>query len=101
MRKSELYARYHTFNQDIQEIDMYEFHEHLIAENIDLISHEIDGSTEIFTIRLDGCTYMWYASHWNVGWEGDIDSDSFYCKMETMTAQEREELMELFTSNAF
>ena len=44
---------------------------------------------------------MKYASHWNVGWEGDIDGDQFYCKMKTMTEAERQEMMEFFTSDAF
>ena len=101
MKKSELYARYNMFNQDIQEIDMLEFYEHFTHDNKEFISFEEDGSTAITTIKLDGCSYIRYNSHWSVGWQGDIDSDSFYCKLETMTKAERNELQALFTSDAF
>jgi hypothetical protein len=101
MKKSELYARYDMFNHDIEEIDKSEFHEHFVLKNKEFISHEDEGSTNITIIQLDGCKYMKYASHWNVGWQGDIDGDQFYCKMKTMTEVEREELMQLFTSDAF
>lgn len=101
MRKSELYARYDMFNRDIEEIDISEFHEHFVKENKEFISFEDEGSTNITTIQLDGCKYMKYASHWNVGWEGDIDGDQFYCKMKTMTEAERQEMREFFTSDAF
>lgn len=101
MRKSELYARYDMFNQDIEEIDMSEFHEHFVQENKEFISFVDQDSTNITTIKLDGCKYMKYASHWNVGWQGDIDGDVFYCKMKTMTEKETEELRQLLTSDAF
>lgn len=96
MRKSELYARYHMFNQDIQEIDMLEFLEHFVPDNKEFISFEEDGSTYITTIRLEGCDYMHYSSHWKVGWQGDVDCDSFYCKQRTLTHKELEELCQLF-----
>lgn len=101
MRKSELYARYHFFNQDIQEIDMLEFLLQLVPENRELISSEEDGSTYITTIKLDGCSYMRFDSHWNVGWQGDINSDSFFCKLETISKAQLEDLRQLFTSDAF
>ena len=101
MRKSELYARYNMFNQDIQEIDMLEFYEHFTQENKECISYDEDGSTNVTTIRLDGCDYMKYASHWNVGWQGDIDCDSFYCKLKTISKAELVELETLFTSDMY
>ena len=101
MKKSELYARYDTFNRDIEEIDRSEFYEHFTGKNKEFISHEDEGNTHIITIQLDGYKYMNYASHWNVGWQGEVDGDQFFCKMKTMTEAEREELMQLFTSDAF
>jgi hypothetical protein len=101
MKKSELYAKYDTFNRDIEEIDMIEFYENFVPENKEFITFDDNGSTHVTTIQLDGCKYMKYASHWNVGWQGDIDGDEFYCKMNTMTEVEREELRQLFTSDAF
>lgn len=101
MRKSELYARYNMFNKDIQEIDMLEYYEHFVPENKEFISFEEDGSTCVTTIRLDGCDYIKFESHWNVGWQGDIDCDSFYCKLKTISKAEMIELEALFTSDAF
>ena len=101
MKKSELYARYDMFNYDIEEIDMLEFYQNFSKENKEFITSENYGCTNVTTIRLDGCKYMKYASHWNVGWQGDIDGDEFYCKMKTMTEAESEELRQLFTSDAF
>ena len=101
MKKSELYARYNMFNQDIQEIDMLEYYEHFVPDNKELISFEEDGSTCVTTIRLDGCSYMRYNSHWSVGWQGDVDSDSFYCKLETITKAEMLKYEELFASDMY
>ena len=60
MKKSELYARYNHWNQDIQEIDMLEFLEHFVPDNKEFISFEEDGSTYITTIRLWGKTILIY-----------------------------------------
>lgn len=97
MRKSELYARYYHFNKDIIEVTPEEFFSHFIQDNKDKISHFTDGSTDCYTICLDGVDYMKFSSHWNVGWEGDVDCDEFLCKIERMTAAEREELMKIFS----
>lgn len=101
MRKSELYARYIFFNKDIEEITPQEFASYFIPENKDKVIYDTDGSSECYTVRTDGCDYIRVGSHWNVGWEGDVDMDSFFCKIQTMSQAEREELRELFTSNSF
>jgi hypothetical protein len=44
---------------------------------------------------------MKYASYWNVGWQGDIDCDSFYCKLKTISKAELVELEALFTSDMY
>ena len=81
MRKSELYARYHHFREDLIEIDAKEFNTHLIMDNKDKTFSYEDGSTYVMHIRLDGWDYYSFGSMWNVGWQGDVDSDSFYCKI--------------------
>lgn len=96
MRKSELYARYHNFRSDIIEISPEEFNQHIIQENKEHITSYEDGSTYVITIRLDGCDYISYASHWNVGWQGDIDGDNFYCKKRTLSQAELEDLSKIF-----
>jgi hypothetical protein len=65
MKKSELYARYNHWNQELIEIDANEFNNS-------------------------------FGSHWSVGWQGDIDSDQFYCKIKRLTMAEIEELASIF-----
>jgi hypothetical protein len=101
MKKSELYARYHNFNSNLIEITRDEFFEHFTQENIDIIDDAIDGSTYTTTVRTDGWNYVMTCSHWNVGWQGDVDCDTFYCKIETVTKAEMEEMRQLFCSEAF
>ena len=98
MRKSELYAKYYHFNQDLIEVSSEEFYTHLVESNRDKISHQEHGSTDCITICLDGVDYMQFSSHWNVGWQGDVDCDQFFCKRETMTKAEREEWSKIFSS---
>jgi hypothetical protein len=98
MKKSELYARYYHFNKEIIEVTPEEFYAHFIPENKDKVSHFEDGSTSCYTIRLDGVDYMQFSSHWNVGWQGDVDCDQFFCKKVTVTAAEMEELSKIFSS---
>jgi hypothetical protein len=96
MRKSELYANYYHFNQKITEVTPEEFHAHF-PDNKDKVSYFEDGSTCCYTIRLDGVDYMQFSSYWNVGWQGDVDCDQFFCKKETITAAEMEELSKIFS----
>lgn len=107
MKKSELYARYDNFNKDIVEIPSHEYYELLndaivnCDNNISTIDAHNDGNTYIQTIHTDGMDYMMYSCTWNVGWQGDVDCDVFYCKKKTMSKVEREDLMKLFCSDAF
>lgn len=108
MKKSELYAKYDNFNNgDIIEIPSHEYYELLNNaivnndNNISTIDAHIDGSTYIQTIHTDGMDYMMYSCTWNVGWQGDVDCDTFFCKKKTMSKVEREDLMKLFCSDAF
>jgi len=96
MRKSELYARYNNFRADIQEIESDVFYKELhLGEDRTIDSH-VDGSTEIVEIRMDGVTYISYSSWWHVGWQGDIDSDQFYCIKKGVSKAEMEELSKIF-----
>lgn len=96
MRKSELYARYHHWNEELIPIDAQEFDLNMIIENKDKITSEEDGSTYVIRIRLDGWEYYSFSSHWSVGWQGDFDSDQYFCKIKTMTHAEMEELVAIF-----
>lgn len=97
MKKSELYAKYHHWRDELIEIDAQEFNIHLIMDNKDKITSEEDGSTFVTLIRLEGWDYYSFSSHWNVGWQGDIDSDQYYCKIKTLTMAELEEMAALFS----
>jgi hypothetical protein len=96
MKRSELYARYHHWRDELIEIDDTEFNINMVMDNKDKISSEEDGSTYVICIRLEGWDYYSFSSHWNVGWQGDIDSDQFYCKIKTFTMAEIEELAAIF-----
>ena len=101
MRKSELYARYHHFNEDIEEISPVEYFFQLknyMDRGIAPGGHsdQVDGSTYWSAIHTDGMDYMAFNSSWNVGWQGDIDSDQYFCKRKTLSKKEREEIQALF-----
>jgi hypothetical protein len=99
MKKSELYARYNHWRDELIEIDAQEFNLNMIIENKDRISSEEDGSTYVIRIELDGWDYYSFSSHWSVGWHGDIDSDQYFCKIKTLTMAEMKEMEELFTKS--
>lgn len=102
MRKSELYARYDNFRKEMDEILPEEFYEQLheaTKENYN--NYECNGDTSVQEIKTDGYTYMMYSSMWNVGWQGDKDSDHFWCKVKTTTKAEREEMERLFSSGIY
>jgi len=102
VKKSELYTRYQNFNKDIVEISQSEFFEHLTPNTPkDTVEYMKDGSTECITVRTDGWDYLQVSSHWNVGWHGDIDGDVFYCKIQTTTKAEREEIRKMFYEDIF
>jgi len=102
MNKAELYARYELFGQEIQEIDHKEFYQHYTEENREnILSTKETESTYSTLIRLDGCDYYMFSSTYNVGWQGDVDCDTFFCKKETITRAEMLEMEKLFTSDVF
>lgn len=93
MRKSELYARYDNWNQELIEIDQKEFNEHMTIENERLIDQYEDRGTYVINIKTDGWYYYSYSSSWRVSSDfGDLDSDQFFCKIKIMTWAEIEEL---------
>jgi hypothetical protein len=96
MKKSELYARYHHWQNELIEIDDKEFNVNMVADNKDNMSFKDDGSTYVIRIRLEGWDYYSFSSMWQVGWQGDVDCDNFYCKIKTITHAEMEEIALLF-----
>ena len=99
MRKSELFARYDNFGKDIIEISKEEFLEQLnIADKENSSWVQGDSNTECFIIRTDGMDYMQYSSLFSVGWQGDKDCDQFFCKIQTITKKEMEEISAIFNN---
>lgn len=96
MKKSELFARYDLFGKEVIEITEQEFYQKL-QDNKESTNIYESGSTEYWVVKTDGADYMQYSSMWNVGWQGDVDSDQFYCKVETLTKAEVERLTKIFT----
>lgn len=98
MKKSELFAKYDNFGKDVIEISREEFFNQLsIADKDDASWIERDSNTECFLIRTDGMDYMQYSSLFSVGWQGDKDSDQFFCKIKTSTKKEIQELSLIFS----
>jgi len=96
MRKSELYARYQNFRNDMEEISAEDFYTQLRNASKEDVSHNVYGSTETMEVRTDGARYISYSSLWNVGWQGDVDSDQFYCVIHGITKAEMEEMSKIF-----
>jgi hypothetical protein len=96
MKKSELYARYQEFNNTITEISAEEFMEVLTISTKDDLRQHQDGATHVTEIKTDGMSYFHYTSHWHVGWQGDVDIDQFFCKKETVSKAEMEEMRKLW-----
>jgi len=96
MKKSELYARYDNFRDELKEIPREEFYNQLTIASIDDVRHWESGSTSCVEIRTDGATYKQYSSSWNVGWQGDIDADEFFCVIPCLTKAEIEQIASIF-----
>lgn len=96
MKRSELYARYMEFNNDIKEIPREEFFNAFAIAEPEDVTHHSDDSTDWIEIRTDGVTYMMFTSHWQVGWQGDVDCDTFFCKKKTISKAEMEEISKIF-----
>lgn len=93
MRKSEHFAKYFNFKSDLIEVTEQEFYANF---NKDTYSVHNMGDTCEQSYRIDGARYMLYSSIFNVGWQGDVDSDQFFCKVETYTQAEIEDLAKIF-----
>jgi len=97
MKKSELYARYTEYGNDLVEIPREEFFDALTIAEPENIRHGSNGTDAGWTeIHTDGVTYMQFTSHWQVGWQGDVDCDTFFCKKKTITKAEMEEISKIF-----
>ena len=101
MNKAELYARYDNYGSTLEEISSKDYFTQYSEANRDKIRYNYNGSVEQYEIVLDGVTYMWYSCIHNVGWQGDVESHSFFCKKNTVSKAEMLEMEKLFTSNAF
>jgi hypothetical protein len=96
MRKSELYARYDHFKTDIIEIPEEEFYQ-MLSDNKESTDVYHYGSTECWIVKTDGADYHKYSSWWHEGWQGDVDSDQFYCKIKKLTRAEMDEISKIFS----
>jgi len=100
MNKAELYARYWLHREEIVSIDRDEFLLELNnAASKDDSAYKFysaDTSTEMCIVETDGMTYYQFSSLYNVGWQGDVDCDQFYCKVGKCTKAEMEEIRRMF-----
>ena len=99
MKKSELYAKYMHFGNDVIEITPLEFRNLLddcVVNGDKNHSFESDGSTEYLVIHTDGCDYYQYSSMFMVN--GEYDFDQFFCKVNRITKAQMKEIQDLFTS---
>lgn len=98
MNRSELFANYDNFGKDITTVSYEEFYSLL---NKNTFRNYEDGNTGIQKYSIEGYDYFLYGTTYNVGWQGDVDCDSYYCKIKTMTQAERDELYNLCKSPGF
>ena len=96
MNKAELYARYENYGADLQEIPSEEYLTNHSEENRDKIRYSYTGNVECYEIVLDGVIYMWYSCTHSVGWQGDVEGHSFFCKKKTITKAEMDEMEKMF-----
>jgi|LakMenE18May11ns_1017448.scaffolds.fasta_scaffold7632530_1 hypothetical protein len=96
MNKAELYARYENYGVELIPVSEAEYFLHHSQENKEKIRHHGE-QVECFQVILDGVTYMWYSCMHNVGWQGDVEGHSFYCKKITITNAEMEKLAKIFS----
>jgi len=93
MRKSEYFARYYNFNTELIEVTKEEFYLNFNKETYSV--HDI-GDTCQQSYNIDGARYILYSSVFKVGWQGDVDSDQFFCKVKTLTQAEMEDMAKIF-----
>lgn len=99
MNRAELFANYDNFGREITTVSQEEFYSNLVLESYR--HRTIDSRTEEQYYSIDGYDYMFYSTAYNVGWEGDMDCDQYFCKVKTMTQVERDDLRKLLTSPGF
>jgi hypothetical protein len=98
MNRSELFANYDNFDIEITTVSHEEFYSNF---NMDTYQNYSNGNTYIQKYAIDGYDYYVYSTAYNVGWEGDMDCDQYFCKVKTMTQVERDDLRKLLTSPGF
>jgi len=101
MKKSEYLARYWFFKEDIVPIEPLEFYE-TMKENIvglDVRNYHPTEQSEAMEFSIDGWDYYSFGAHWNEGWMGDVNCDSFKFKIARATAQERLDMINMFSKN--
>jgi len=104
MNKAELYARYDNYGCTIEEISNKEYFDvhnawnpALRAPHEDKIKHHYNGRVEQYEVRTDDAIYMWYSCLHSVGWQGDVEAHSFFCKKKIVTQAEIEKMILEFT----
>ena len=94
MNRSELFANYDNFGEEITKISQEEFYSNF---NKDTYYNYSNGNTCIQKYAIDGYEYCIYSTVYNVGWQGDMDSDRYICKVKTLTKAEIEHYSSIFT----
>jgi hypothetical protein len=97
MKKSELIARYRHFGEDLVAIDNLEFFRVLADNDVKQGFDKIDLESDCTRFSIDGYDYYCYSSCYKVGWQGDMNADSFFFKIRVCTALERESIKQIFS----
>jgi hypothetical protein len=98
MNRSELFANYDNFGKEITTVSQEEFYSNF---NKDTYYNCSNGNTCIQKYAIDGYDYYVYSTVYNVGWEGDMDADQYFCKVKTLTKAEIDDLHKLCMSPGF
>jgi hypothetical protein len=92
--RSELLATYDNYGKELIVIDSKEYYANLNAKTYNEYTM---GCSDVQRYSIDGYDFICYSTVYNVGWQGDVDCDSFYCKIKTLTAKEIEEFCNIFS----
>ena len=97
MTKAELYAKHYLFSDIniIEEITSEEFHASTAKGEMSNHSSN-EGMDSFYKVQTDGMDYYGFHSTYQIGWQGDYNGDSFYCKIKRYTKAERDELIKIF-----
>ena len=98
MNRSELLAAYSNYDKEMIVIDSKEYFTNL---NVETLNECTRAYSDVQKYSIDGYNYFCYSTVYNVGWQGDVDCDVFYCKIKTMTEAERINLRKLCESPGF